>query len=300
MGQKIIIEPTFCEAHFLDAHIKNMCDYIKPDHFILAEGMFPRGPENNIPSALKFIKKYTQNGEGHRGWDFEEVTRIVHENAALYPNVKFHLLGMDYEGDMQTKRAYFEAYTSFKHIIKVQPDDLIFPSETDLFFTEDQAKQILIQANKLKPDEGFGSTFQLFFESPKVSIPGYGGQGRNRKVAYRYGTGHLSNILALGNSEESYHAYIKWIDLQLFHYEWIRPGKYWDMRFDQLQRTSYVYNGFKKAKALIESDPLHLKEDLETMVGWEGSFTLAANDLKIEDHPKHIRNHPNFIKYYGN
>ena len=207
---------------------------------------------------------------------------------------------MNYEENMQTERVYFEAYTSFKRVIKVQPDDLIFPSETDLFFTEDQAKQILTQANNLKPDEGFGSTFRLFFESPRVSIPGYGGQGRNRKVAYRYGTGNLSNILALGNSKESYHAYIKWVDLQLFHYEWIRPGKYWDMRFAQLKRTPCVYEGFKKAKALIESDPPHLKEDLETMVGWEGSFILAANDLKIEDHPKHIRKHPNFIKYYGN
>ena len=300
MGRKIIIEPTFCEAHFLDAHIKNMCDYIKPDIFVLAEGMFPKGPENNTESLSSFAGKYTKDGDGHRGWDFDEVTQIIRQNGALYPDIDFYLLAMNYDADMTTERAYYEAYTSFRRVVPPLPDDIILPLESDLFFTEEQANQILTLAEGLEFNEGFGSTFKLFFESPKVCIPGAGNGGRKRKVAYVYGDGKLCEVIALGNFTESYHAYITWHDLQLFHYEWIRPGKYWDMRFDQLSRKSYVYEALKRARVLIEHDPPHLKEDLETMVGWEGSFTLVANDLKIEDHPKHIRKHPNFIKYYGN
>jgi len=303
MSRKIVVEPTFCEGHFLDAHIKNVCDYLKPDIFVLAEGMFPKGPESNIKDVEKFKDTYTL--DGHRGFDYELVQQIIDDNKKLYPNTDIRLIEMNYPIEYDANHAYFDAYTSFRNIIDVKPDDIIFPLESDLFFSKQQADTILQLISILKPDEGYGSTFKLFFESPKVNIPGYHGQGRKRKLVYKYGAGKLCEILARGNAKESYHAHLKWVDLQLFHYEWMRPGKYWDMRFTQLNRPAHVYALLKNAKELIQhfginADIKILKQSLEAMKGWDGSFTLSTNSLSKKDHPKHIWNHPNFIKYFGN
>jgi len=206
---------------------------------------------------------------------------------------------MDYQEGIETAQAYFEAYTSFKMVVDPKPDDVIFPLESDLFFTAVQALQILHEVESIKVDQGFGSTFRLFFESPKVSIPGYGGQGRQRKVALRYGSGQLMDMIAHGNFKETYQPHLQWFDWGLFHYEWIRPNEYWDLRMSQLSRRPITYGALKQARYIIEKNVPNLKQALESLQGWDGSFTLTTNDMKLEDHPFHIREHPNFVKYFG-
>ena len=53
MSKKIVIEPCFNEAHFLEFQIPNICDYLCPDVFVIAEGMFPTGPEGLIKNDTR-------------------------------------------------------------------------------------------------------------------------------------------------------------------------------------------------------------------------------------------------------
>ena len=77
MSKKIVIMPTFCEAHLIKHQIPNIIDTIEPDYIIYNEGMFPTGPENTTNVDEKFLNEYTLDGK--RGFDFEELQEIIHE-----------------------------------------------------------------------------------------------------------------------------------------------------------------------------------------------------------------------------
>ncbi len=141
MSRKIVVEPCFAEAHFLERHIYNVCDYLQPNVFVIAEGMFPHGPENTLGNTQNFSEQFTLDGK--RSFDFHEMKAAVERCQRSYPEIEFHLLEMDYR-DIDTATAYYEAYTSFLNVISVSPTDIIFPLECDLFFTEALVRYICL------------------------------------------------------------------------------------------------------------------------------------------------------------
>lgn len=299
MSRKIVIEPTFCEAHFLDAHIQNVCDYLKPDIFIFVEGMFPKGPENTTKDIEEFKKKWTLDGT--RGFDFPDVRRIIIENSERYPGTVFVLIPMEYPADTATDDAYYLAFTSWLKEIEVHPTDLIFALETDLFFTKNRAEEVLAVAETLGPDKWLGTTYASFFESPQIIFE-RGEKDRYRKLVNRYGTGEgWHKLFRLFFWEEKYRHLIDARHFRLFHYEWIRPGKYWDMRVDQLARDPEVWERASNLRELI-------RENAHNLAGISTSLNIPGNtkwerllylpDVSILDHPPHIRTHSNWVKYY--
>ena len=73
MNKRIVIIPVFCDTHFIKYQIPNIIDTINPDVIIYNEGMFPVGPESCTAVNDKFLKKYTLNGGGKRGFDYLEL-----------------------------------------------------------------------------------------------------------------------------------------------------------------------------------------------------------------------------------
>jgi hypothetical protein len=291
MGKTIIIEPCFCEAHLLKQHICNVCDYLKPNIYIISEGIFPKGPEDKAMN-VNFRPMYTL--KNNRSFDFERVVQIIEECKKLYPNTDFRLIEMNYEDNLSTQNAYLQAYTAFPNNINIGKDDIIFPMECDLFFTQDQAETILEKANKLKPEEGFGCSFLLFFESPRVCIR----HERTRKICVKYGNGSTYNRIMGQNFNDTYQNSIPIYNLKLFHYEWIRPGKYFNLRLDQLVRHPTVQATIISARNTILSRPKNLKNVLKPFES--GHLLLEVNGLGLEDHPKQFHNHEKMVYYYGN
>jgi len=290
MSKKIVIEPCFNEAHFLERHIRNVCDYLKPDIFVIAEGMFPKGPENTLSGNESFVRKFTLDGK--RSFDFQEIKTSIKKCQQDYPRVEFHLLEMDY-GNMDTALAYHTAYTSFLNVTSVASDDIVFPLECDLFFTEEQGRKVVDLCNTLTQDTGFCSTFQMFFESPKVNIA----KKRARKIAFRYGTGRMYDEVMLRNFNDTYqNVFIPTFDFGIFHYEWVRPGKYFKLRLVQLPKIHGLSEVFKRAQEIIRSKPTNLQAALDKEI--TKRYPLVVNNLKLEDHPRHIHDHPNLEYYY--
>jgi len=302
MSKKIAIEPCFNEAHFLEFQIPNVCDYLKPDIFVIAEGMFPKGPENLIENDDKkrnLIEKYTLNGEGKRSFDFERLKKIIDYNKKKYSDVKFYLLEMDYVG-RDTAECYQKAYTSFLRVAEVKPDDVIFTLECDLFFTKTQAETVLKLSNLLAPDKDFGSTYIAFFESPRVSW--WTDARASRRIVYKYGTGKIWGNHDGIPGEERQFGKTKMHNLKLFHYDWIRPQQYWDFRMTQVNIATKRRDHFNTARSFIRQRPPHTSKTNKILqrMGWHPTRPwLSLNNLILEDHPKHIKDHENFKYYYN-
>jgi len=293
--KKIIIEPSFIEGHFLDAHIKNICEYLNPDIYIICEGMFPKGPESNIKDVEKFKDTYTL--DGHRGFDYELVENAVNINAKKFPNISFELIQMNYSNNMETFKAYYQVFTQFLKHIKPSSRDIIIPLECDIFFTPEQASKTIEAIHKLHPDQGLSASCKPFFESPNIIFKG---PSRIRKLAFKYGTGELyDNVMKIFFWEERYRPLLRPLDLQLFHYEWIRPDKYFEARIAQLNRGDFFWQKARDAREFIQSKPdidkLYIYLSFLHQYGWK----LLYAPHKITEHPIHIHNHTIWKYYYG-
>ena len=121
--KKIVIIPIFCESHLVKYQIPNLIDTINPDIIIYIEGMFPQGTEGTKTISKEWLEKYTLNGEGKRGFDFNELEDIVKDAQQKYPNTKIILNKIDYSDcidkhpyDFTGTKCYVKANTNFSEL----------------------------------------------------------------------------------------------------------------------------------------------------------------------------------------
>lgn len=294
---RIAVEPCFNEAHFMEAHINNICEYLRPDLFVIAEGMFPRGPENSLTNTETFKRKWTKDGVRSR--DFDQLEAIVDKASDRWLKTRIQLVKMDYAPTAHTAQVYYEVFTSFLKFVKPTKDDVIFTLESDLFFTKDQAEKFLEVCSNTSPGQGFNASYRMFFESPMVCMAH---AGRSRRVMFRWGDGAMYDKIAREYFTESYNKVLPTAQLDLFHYEWVRPDWYFDLRLAQLpegpaDRPVGVHQAIRQMRDLIRSKPQDLQAEFDR--SWNKYFALKTVPLAIADHPKHILTHPNFVYYYG-
>lgn len=284
--KKIVIEPCFNEAHFMPYHIDNICEYLQPDVYVISEGAFPLGPEGTVSSDE--LSEFTLNGYGKRSFDFLELNDIVEIYAKKYERTLFILEPMDY-GACSTQEAYFKAYNNFLSRCVMHPEDIIFSIECDIFLNQDQASKILALCTTLQPGEGFGSTYKRFFESPFIEMS----QPTKRKVAFKYGDGSYYKNTIDKNFDDTYLSYLPIYDLKLHHYEWIRPGKYFDLRLAQLKRNQELYKQLQEARNFIQATPRSSTKDLSQF----SQLDLIESSAPITEFSPHILQHEKFKNY---
>tara|TARA_Y100000361_G_scaffold7959_1_gene6575 strand:- start:1400 stop:3025 length:1626 start_codon:yes stop_codon:yes gene_type:complete len=302
-NKRIFIAPVFCDTHLIKYQIPNIIDTINPDYIIYNEGMFPGGPENNTVRMDEFKSKYTLDGK--RGFDFEELKDIVSDADNEYSDTKIILNEMNYDPN-QTNAVYnyILGCTNFdKFGIELEVGDYIFPSEGDIFHHEDSKEEIEGYLNQIEPNQGFRSHWLDFMESQyyveKRTLPQYYEQFKDRgsrKICVRYGDMEFyRSVLGCLHTQNYYMLYPT--DLVSYHYAWWRPGKYLDMRFHQLNRDSKpgYWEHWKSALSKIRELKDTTKEDVQIRRGDGKHIMEMASYIEIE-HPKHIREHENFIK----
>ena len=288
---RIVIEPCFAEGHFLEAHIRNTCEFLEPDHFIICEGLFPTGPEDSLSSERmeEFKKLYTTDGK--RSFDIEQMREIIAICQKDYPGIDLRMFEMDYNPRQNTEQTYYEVYTFPRTILPLEPDDILIPHETDMFFTEEEANRLLEYAETMSPGTGAGIGAKTFFESPLVC-----GHQRGRRGIFKYGDGKFydkffRSYYWLEGRPDLQKTLIEYLPVG-WHYEWIRPEPYFQMRLVQTFKHG-VSHFITQARDAIQ------REDFEALAKIPHLNIWHKTDLKIEDHPPHIRNHPHFRKYYG-
>jgi hypothetical protein len=290
MSKKIVIIPVFCESHLIKFQVPNIIDTIDPDIIIYNEGMFPRGPESNTNVNNDFVKKYTL--DGIRGFDFLELEEIINNFQEQYPNKKIILNKMNYDGLSGAPECYYKACSNFEELgIKIEKGDFIFPFEGDVFHHEDSKEEIEEYMSQLEPDTGFKSNWIDFIETPyycerstlKPFIEKI--EGRHRKVCYK-------DVLL--NFMTQHYPMLYPTDLITYHYAWWRPGKFKELRYDQLNRPQEYWDSFEKGiQKIIKSKDT--QEDVVIRPSRPPQQTHHwASFIDIE-HPKHVKQHPNYV-----
>jgi hypothetical protein len=299
--KKIVILPTFGEVHLIKHQIPNIIDTINPDYIIYNEGMFPKGPESSTTVNDEFIKNYTLDGK--RGFDYEELKEVIVEAQKKYPNTKIILNEMNYPDGLDAPNCYRLACSNFKELgIDVESGDYIFPYEGDVFHHEKDKNLIQGYLEQLTPNTGFKSNWIDFVENQfyceRSTLKPFLDQkeGRHRRIAICFGTWEFYEDVLLNFMTQKYPMLYP-TDLLTYHYCWWRPGKYKQLRYDQLNRDKIYWENFdigleqikRNTEDGITSDVVLRPDRADHLTHKWASF------IEIE-HPKHIKQHPNFVK----
>lgn len=291
MSKKVVIIPTFCESHLIKHQIPNLIDTISPDIIIYNEGMFPNGTEGNKTITQEWRDKYTLNGEGKRGFDYLELSQIVQQAQQTYPNTQIILNPVEYSKGMTSTECYVYSTTNFEDLgIELQPGDYIFPLEGDVFHHEDSKEEIQHYLTQLQPDTGFRSRWIDFVENQfYVEKQIYTPKCRSRRIAIRFGTWEFYlNVLNQFMHEYNYNMLYP-TDLITYHYAWWRPGKFKELRFDQLQRDSYYWQYYREG---LEKTKLGTEQEIKIRYNRPDSDPTAYIKFTTEfKHPMHVREH---------
>tara|TARA_R110000824_G_scaffold236941_3_gene425725 strand:+ start:107 stop:1087 length:981 start_codon:yes stop_codon:yes gene_type:complete len=299
--KKIVIMPTFCEAHMIKCQIPNIIDTIDPDYIIYNEGMFPIGPENGTNVTDKFLLDYTLGGK--QGFDFNELKTIVDEAQIKYPNTKIILNKMEYpKGMVDVIDCWYEACSNFSQFgIKIQKGDYIFPYEADVFHHEEAKNEIEGYMQQLQPNQGFRSKWIDFVENQNyaekrtlkpflLEDPGWEDQGRSRRICIKFGDWEWYKHVLKGLMTQQYPMLFP-TDLVTYHYSWLRPGKYKNLRHDQLNRHPMYWKQYQNGVEKIY-DYKYLDIDVRPSMG-ENAIESTHRYIRFFDinHPKHIKSH---------
>lgn len=308
MSKKIVIVPTFCESHLIKHQIPNIIDTVDPDYIVINEGMFPNGTEGNKNITSDWLQKYTLNGEGKRGFDFPDLEKIVVNAKWKYPDVKFILNEMDYSDCNNSTECYKKATTNFEELeIDIEEGDYIFPYEGDVFHHESTASEIKGYLEQIQPGEGFRSTWidymQNFWYVEKSRIKiflkpekyNHKDNTQCRRICFRYDKDGIKYKKMLDNfMTVTYHdpvigyGMLYPTELMTYHYAWIRPGKFRDLRCDQLARPEGYWDKFKSELDKCDEykyEEICVREAKRDLThGWVKFFSHLP-------HPKHIKDH---------
>tara|TARA_B100000902_G_scaffold397402_1_gene461079 strand:+ start:2082 stop:3065 length:984 start_codon:yes stop_codon:yes gene_type:complete len=305
MSKKIVIVPTFAESHLIKCQIPNIIDTINPDYIVYQEGLFPNGTEGNKQYTTEWLDKYTTDGK--RGFDWEELRKIVYDAQNEYPNTEIILNPIDYQQGMTSTDCYVKACLNLEDLgIKFEEGDYIFPYEGDVFHHEKDKKEIDGYINQIEPGQGFRSIWvdymQNFWYSEKCRIKPWLGEKydeednyMSRRICLRYDEGGVFYKNVLDNfMTTDYHNPLSGYgmlyptDLITYHYAWIRPGKFRELRCDQLQRQNGYWERF--VQGLDLADKLQYDEILirPNVKQWTNGWIKYFDEL---EHPKHVKNH---------
>ena len=304
--KKIVIVTVFCESHLIKYQIPNIIDTIDPDYIIYNEGLFPNATEGQKNLTQEWLDKYTLNGEGKRGFDFEDLQKIINKAQKKYPNVNIILNEMDYDKGMTPTDCFVKSTTIFDELgIELEEGDCIFPLEGDVFHHENSKEEINGYIEQLKPDQGFRSVWidyhqnQYYCEKQHIPTLQENDNCMSRRICIKFGTmdyylSIMKNFMS-NNYHDPVHGYgmLFPTDLITYHYSWLRPGKFRDLRCDQLMRQVGYWDVIKHS--LDQADELKYDEILirhnnrHTTSGWIKYFDKY-------EHPKHIKEHPCYLK----
>ena len=304
--KKVVIIPVFCESHLIKYQIPNIIDTINPDYIIYNEGLFPNATEGQKNLTKEWLDKYTLNGEGKRGFDFKDLQKIIKDAQQKYPDVNIILNEMKYENGMTSTDCFVKSTTNFDELgIELKEGDCIFPLEGDVFHHENSKEEINGYIEQLKPNQGFRSIWvdymqnQYYCEKQHLERISNDGNYTSRRICIKFGTmdyylNIMKNFMTIDyhNPVDGY-GMLYPTDLITYHYSWFRPGKFRDLRCDQLMRQVGYWDIFKHG--LDKADELKYDEILFRIQHKHTDFGWIKYCDKFE-HPKHIKEHECYLK----
>lgn len=318
MPRKIAIIPTFTSSHFLKCWIPNVIEVLNPDIIIINEGLFPGGPENKGHLDEEFRKKYCHSKYPNCGFDIIESQLAVlpHNFDKKSPgetgfkfNPRVHLNYVSYLGLVDVNECFLQCMTSFDRYIP-EVGDLIFPLEPDAFHHEKDIEAINWYLERLKPGEGLKTRWvdfletQYYIEAINIVQPKY------RRFVYCFDNMENYKSAINGFMSQNYPKLKQIDDFLTFHYPWFVYDRWKELRYELIYRSDPQYwkdfeRGLREIR-IKSSAYLHEKNNFINHSESSTGPVLMRPSRQDEgrwakfidiDHPKHIQNHPNFIRY---
>lgn len=295
MSKKIVIVPTFCDAHLIRYQIDNIMNVIDPDYLIYNECLWPLGPENLNNMTDEFISKYCKPGT-KLGFDTDEVSELISNSQKKYSDKKIIHHKLEFFEKVDSNIAYLTAVSYLGETnLKMERGDLIFPYEADVFFHINDKDKLNDEIKNLKEDESFRTNWIDFigtqYYTERKFHPNFG-TIKGRKVCIKFGSFEYYAKINLQCLKQDY-SECKYADIKTFHYNWFKPGPYSQFRYDQLHRNDGYWtlwdNAIKRAIEIKNTT----KEDIRIRnTGNYNSDHISYIEL---EHPAEIKNHPNFV-----
>ena len=315
MSKRIIIIPSFASSHLLKCWIPNMVEVIQPDIIIINEGIFPAGPENRGHIDEKFKEKYCYgqpNMMTNCGFDLSDTIDIVEDAKIKYPAISFFLVPKGYKSN-DANQCFLDAISSFQiggEYSKPETGHIIFPLEPDAFVHENDKETINDEIERLSPGQGISCRWvdfletQFYTENINISQPKY------RRFAYCFDNMENYKTAMSGFMSQDYPKLKKVDTFFVNHYCWFVYDKWKELRYDLIYRSNPQYwKDFEAglieirmtSQDIVDNDllPYYIPKTIMSKKivirpsrNDEGRYAKFTNI----SHPRHIREHPNFVK----
>jgi hypothetical protein len=293
--KKIVIIPCFAEAHFTELQIDNLVNNINPDIIIYNEGLFPTGPEGKGGVDNEFCTEFCY-GDTNLAWDTLELQSKIQQAQLKYPNIRIIWNHMSYDDIQDPNQCYVAAVSNFDVFdIKIEPGDLIFPLEGDVFFHYDDVQLLNEYINGLDNDSGLQAPYLDFIEN-QYYVEGDSldaNKIHKRRIVIKFGTWEYYSSIVSNFTSQQY-PQLQLFPRYIFHYAWWRPNKYKELRFKQLVRPKYYSDAMRAA--LQQATEAKLKQIVMRPDRDERSLSRYIVHIDI-DHPIEITKHTNYIKH---
>lgn len=301
--KKIVIVPSFADLHFFKCWLPNVQEVIEPDHIIINVGLFPQGPENKGNITPEFREKWCHPDMPYVGFDYDDVVTLCqsYDNVAVNP--------INYQ-DSDANKCFLTAISNgLPEIIEV--GDLVFPLEPDAFQHEVNKKEIREITEALKPGQGIATKWVDFLETQFYTETINLDQPKYRRFCYCFD--NLQNYRSAMDAfmTQNYSRLRRIDDFITYHYCWLQPPPYKQLRFDLIHRSDPKYwEAFSEGldeiaqvevwgRRFIAGDVYDTRgRDIPSFITIRPSRQDAGRYASFIDisHPKHIHSHPNFVK----
>lgn len=309
--KRIVICPSFASAHFLKCWIPNVIDVIDPDVIIINEGLMPQGPENKTRIDNDFRKRWCYNKHNYTfnvGFDWDILGMYI--DPYINSGKQLYVQPIEFKSK-DANECFLESITKFgpQHNFPVV-GDIIFPLEPDAFHHEVDKQKIHDRVSQLKPGEGISTKWVDFLETQYYTEGINLVQPKYRRFAYCYDNMENYKAAMSGFMSQNYARLQKVDDFITYHYCWFQPEPYKTLRFELIHRPDGYWNDFQNGLNMIRWETeLHSSQSTwgtsrerenypPTKIVIRPSRSDEGRYAKFIDvsHPKHIQEHPNFVK----
>lgn len=309
MNKRIVVITSFAESHLLKCLIPNAIEVLNPDKIYISEGLMKNGPENKKELDLEFRKKWCYPNT-NAGFDWEETIRICQE----YPDlVSYGWNSYDMDNAVD---AYKHSITNyFEETDLPEIGDTIICLEADSFLHESDKYIIDEELSKLPVGEGLSIKYVDFLETQFYTEMVNLQATKYRRFAYKFDNiDNFAKAMSEGFMTQNYPSLRRTDKFFARHYCWWRPEPWKQLRFELIYRSDPQYwkdfdNGLQEIKKHSNDvgkyeDHLEGAEFILRPIKVPNKILIRpsrqdeARWAKFIDisHPKHIFNHPNYVK----
>ena len=296
LSKRIVIIPTFASSHFLKCWIPNIQEILEPDYILIRESLFPDGPENKGHIDDEFKKKWCYPNT-NAGFDWEETRSI----CSQYGNV---VLDWFTPKTSDSNKCFIEAI-SLNLDKYADVGDCIFVLEPDVFIHQNDKQKINDILEELEIGSGHRIKWidflgtQFYTESVNIQSP------KVRRFVYRFD--NIKNFLNAhdGYMSQNYPKLKQIDDFFLFHYPWFVYDGWKELRYELIWRKDEKYwKDFEIGLQEIAMESIQYCFDHLLVKSPKNKILIRpsrqdegrwASFIDVP-HPRHIMNHPNFVK----